>query len=276
MNVKTLIQRHPVSAYFGLAFVVSWAGSLAAVGPRFLRGEAMQGTDWMVIALLMLAGPSLAGIALTYLVDGRPGLQDLFARMRRWRVAGRWYAALLIFPALIVAVLLALFALASPDFAPVFFLPGILVGLLAGFFEEIGWTGFAFPRMRMKRSALQASIYLGLIHALWHLLADYLGASGARGIYWLPHFVMFFGFVAALRVVIAWVYTNTESVLLAQLMHASSTGFLAILVPLSLSPANDTLFYGIYGATLWVAVAVVAATYGKHLAQPRSTQLTAA
>jgi hypothetical protein len=118
----------------------------------------------------------------------------------------------------------------------------------------------------LKHSALAVGILLGVLHSLWHLAPDYLVASGTRGAYWLPHFAMFLVSMTAMRVLVVWVYTNTRSVLLAQLMHASSTGFLSILVPLSLSPRNDTIFYGVYAVALWAAVIVVVARYGKHMA----------
>ena len=267
MNISRFIKRHPVATYFTLAFLISWVCIFVAAGPKFIRGEAMQFTDALLMFLPMLAGPSLAGITLTGIVDGRSGLRDLFSRMGLWRVGVHWYSAILIFPILIVAVLLALTALLSPNFAPHFFPMGILIGLIGGFFEEIGWMGYAFPKMQLKHSALTASILLGVLHTTWHLAADYLGASVARGIYWLPHFAMFIISMTAMRVLVVWVYTNTRSVLLAQLMHASSTGFLSILVPLSLSPKNDTLFYAVYAVVLWVAVTIVIAKYGKHLVQ---------
>jgi membrane protease YdiL (CAAX protease family) len=266
MDIRSHIQRHAVLSYFALAFLVAWGGSFAAIGPKFIRGEALQFTDALLVFLPMLIGPSLAGIVMAYLVDGKSGLRDLFSRMRLWRVDARWYSAILIFPVLILAVQLGLVALLSRDFAPYFFPMGILIGLLAGFFEEIGWTGFALPKMQLKHSALAVGILLGVLQSLWHLAADYLTASGARGVYWMPHFAMFLVSMTAMRVLVVWVYTNTRSVLLAQLMHASSTGFLSILVPLSLSPRNDTIFYGVYAVALWAAVIVVVARYGKHMA----------
>ena len=267
MNISGFIKRHPVATYFVLAFMISWGGIFVAAGPKFMRGEAMLFADALFIFLPMLAGPSLAGIALTGIVDGRSGLRDLFSRMGLWRVGVHWYSAILIFPILIMVVLLALTALLSPNFAPNFFPMGILIGLLAGFGEEIGWMGYAFPKMQLKYSALTAGILLGVLHAMWHLAADYLGASGTRGTYWLPHFAMFVVSMTAMRVLVVWVYANTRSVLLSQLMHASSTGFLAVLVPLSLSPGNDTLFYAVYAVVLWIAVAIIVAKYGKHLVQ---------
>jgi hypothetical protein len=70
-----------------------------------------------------------------------------------------------------------------------------------------------------------------------------------------------------MRVLIAWVYSNTQSLLLAQLMHASSTGFLVILSPVHTSPAQETMWYAAYAAAVWIAVAIVAARYGKNLAR---------
>jgi hypothetical protein len=83
----------------------------------------------------------------------------------------------------------------------------------------------------------------------------------------LPFFLAFVALVMAMRVLIVWLYSNTKSVLLAQLMHASSTGFLVVLSPLSVSPAQETLWYAVYAAALWMAVALVVARYGKGLVQ---------
>ncbi len=272
MKIKTFVQRHPVASYFVLAYAIAWGGSLAAVGPKFLRGEAMQLTDALFIFLPMLAGPSIAGITMTVIVDGRSGLQDLLARMGKWRVGLRWYtAAILIPPVLIATVLLTLTSLVSPVFAPNFFAAGLVLGLLAGFFEEIGWMGYAYPKMALKHSALTTGIYLGLLWTVWHVVADYLGASGALGAYWLPHFLVWMvATFTAMRVLIVWVYKNTRSLLLAQVMHASSSGFAALLSP-SLSPTNNMLFYGVYAAVLWLAVVLIAVVEGKHLVrQPMS------
>jgi membrane protease YdiL (CAAX protease family) len=139
----------------------------------------------------------------------------------------------------------AYFGLVSPVFAPNLFLLGIVFGLFPGFFEEVGWMGFAFPRMSARRSAL--------------------GAAAPHGVYWLPFFLAFIAILTAMRVLIVWVYSNTNSVLLAQLMHASSTGFLVILGPAHVSPAQEALWYAIYAAVLWIVVALVIVRYGTRL-----------
>ena len=114
MNAKTLVHGHPLIAYFFLAYTIPWLGSLAAVGPKMLRGEEMLPTDSLPVLLLMLAGPSIAGITMTAVMDGKADLRDLFARMGKWRVGARWYAALLIPPVLILLVLYVLGDAVSP------------------------------------------------------------------------------------------------------------------------------------------------------------------
>lgn len=266
MDFGTVVRRHPVAAYFVTAFLISWAGALLVTGPRLLHGQAVGQTEGMLMFPVMLLGPSLAGIALTAVLDGRSGLRDLRARLGRWQVDAGWHAALLIPPAVILAVLLLLRYSLSPVFAPHLFPPGILFGIVAGFCEEIGWTGYAFPKMRTQRSALSAAVLLGVLWGLWHApVVDFLGAAYPHGAYWLPYFLAFVAVMTAIRVLIVWVYTNTQSVLVAQLLHASSTGFLALLSPALMSPAQEALWYAVYAAVLWVVVARVTYAYGRAL-----------
>ncbi len=268
MSRNTFLQRHSVSIYFFLTFLISWGGSFLGVGPKFLRGGTIDpapSLDIGIMGFAMLAGPFIAGILMTYLTEGREGLSDLFSRMMKWRVGGRWYTALLIFPILVLFVSLVLSALVSTEFFPIFFGIGLVLGLFAGFFEETGWMGFAFPKMSQKGNILGASIYLGLIHGVWHLLAGFLGQFQILGQYWILYNIGFVVFVWALRVLIVWVYVNTESLLLSQLMHASSSGFLALLVPTEIAPQNWVIYYLVYAIVMWVTAAVVISKYGRTL-----------
>lgn len=275
MNIKAFLQRHPVSTYFVMAFIISWLGAFLVVAPELVRGEAIPHLAGLLMFPVMLIGPSLTGLTLTGIADGRSGLRDLFSRMGRWHVDVRWYAALLIPPVLILAVLLTLSALVSPVFTPHLFPLGILFGLVPGFFEEIGWMGYAFPKMRLTRSALSASLLLGVLWGLWHTpVVDYLGAASPHGVYWLPFFLAFVAAVMAMRVLIVWMYSHTSSVLLAQLMHASFTGSLVMFGPSSILPVQEALWYAIYAAVLWIAAALVIARYGKSLMrQPIQAQV---
>ncbi len=265
MRDQSFVKRHSLIIYFVLAFLISWIGVYVVIAPKFWAGSDIEFSDLGVMAFAMLNGPFFAGLLMTYLADGKKGIKNLFAKMKKYKVAGRWYLPLLIFPSLllIVAVLLGIFV--SPELAPTIGILGFVGGPMAGLLEETGWMGFAYPKMKGKRSALATAIYLGVIHGVWHIVADFLGNFNAFGGYWLPYFFGFCLHVVALRVLIVWVYSNTKSVFLAILMHASSTGFFAILISTTMSPVNWVIFYNVYGVVLCLAAAVVALKYGKTL-----------
>ena len=239
---------------------------MLVAAPHLLRHQSLPTLTGIVMFPAMLLGPSLAGIILTRIGEGEEGLWDLFRRICRWRVPARWYATLLIPPVLVLAVLFCLELVASPVYAPNRFLAGIFFAVPAGFLEEIGWTGYAFPKMRSQDDAFAPSILLGLLWASWHLpVINYLGTATPHGAYWYAFFLAFTVAMTAMRVLICWIYTNTESVLVAQLMHVSSTGSLVIFSAPRVGAAQEAMWYGLYGTSLWVVVAVVATTYGRRL-----------
>lgn len=255
----------PALRYFALAFGLSWAGALLVVAPHLLRGEALPKFAGLMMFPVMLIGPAAAGIAMTWKTGGTPGMRGLLQRMLKASVAPRWYAVLLLPPALVLAVLTILSRAFSPAFAPSRFFPGIAFGLIAGFVEEIGWTGFAFPAMSRSRKPLVAAALLGVLWGLWHIpVVDYLGAATPHGHYWLPYLLAFITAMTAVRVLICWVFVNTQSVLLAQLLHASSTGALVVFSP-RVNAGQETLWYFFYAFALWLVVAAVVAGSGTTL-----------
>ncbi len=267
MNGKAFVQRHPVVAYFLMTFIISWGGALAMLAPTLLRGEAITRLNGILMYPVLILGPCIAGLILTGIVDGKQGLGDLFARIGRWRVHPGWYAAaLLIPPMLILIALFSLRTLLSAVFTPGLNPFGLLFGILSALLEEVGWMGYAFPKMRAGRSPLSAALLLGVLWGLWHLpVIDFLGAASPHGAYWLPFALAFIVAMTALRILIVWIYSNTGSILLSQIMHASSTGFLVAFSPLAVTAAQEGLWYAVYAAGLWLVVTLVTVRYGKHL-----------
>jgi len=263
MSDQGFVKRHSLIMYFVLAFAIAWIGSFVSVGPKFLADEPIEFSDGGPMAFAMLGAPFIAGILMTYFADGKAGLKELFGRMKKYRVAGRWYLPLLIFPVLLLLVSVLLGVFVSSEMAPLFAVFGVFAGPLAGFMEETGWTGFAYPKMSGRASALHTAIYLGIIHAIWHAMVWFLSQSSALGGYWFPYFFGFCLHIVALRVLIVWVYSNTDSVFLAILMHASSTGFYGILISTAMAPVNWVIFYNVYGVVLCLVAAAVALKYGR-------------
>lgn len=266
MSILSAIQRRPVTASFVLTFTISWGAALLVALPHLIRHEPLPKMTGILMFPAMLLGPALSGVVLTRLVDGRRGLRNLFSRMFLTRIPARWVTALLIPPVVLVSVLLFLQTFVSSVYSPNRFLTGILFGLPAGFLEEIGWMGYAYPKMRSQEDGLAPAIVLGLLWALWHLpVIDFLGTATPHGSFLLYFFIAFAFAMTAMRVLIAWIYTNTKSLLLAQLMHVSSTGSLVIFSPPGVTAAQEVAWYLLYGTVLWLIVAIVVRVCGKRL-----------
>lgn len=255
VSSNSWIKRHEVPSYFVLTFAISWAGALVVVAPYILRGFPISQLAGLLIFPAMLLGPLVSGLVMAGVTNGSAGLRGIVARMNPARIELRWYAVLLLPPALILWVLMLLAHFRSPAFAPNHFWLGVAFGVPAGLCEEIGWTGFALPAMRQRRSMWSTAIIIGLLWGFWHMPAiNYLGASAPHASHWPLYFLAFVFVMAAIRVIIIWLHENTHSVLLAQLMHISSTGSLVVFSP-RLSSLQECSWYFLYGVALWLIAA---------------------
>jgi membrane protease YdiL (CAAX protease family) len=252
---STFAREYPAVTYFLLAFGISWTAAVLVAAPKLLQRASLPKLTGILMFPAMLLGPSFSGIFLTRQLDGRDGLKDLFARMRGVRFPLSRYTALLIPPAMVLSVLLCLKNLVSPIYAPNHFWLGVSFGLLAGFLEEIGWMGFAYPKLRLRYNVLTAAAILGLFWGLWHApVIDFLGAASPHGKSLPAFFAAFAAAMAAMRVLIAWFYERTQSIALCQLIHIVSTGSLVVFSPAAVTPAQEATWYALYAAALWILV----------------------
>jgi membrane protease YdiL (CAAX protease family) len=263
--IRVIFSRHPLLTYFALAFLVSWAAVYWLIAPTGIPGTGAEFLNRVpLVFFVMLLGPSLAGLGLTALCGGRSGMRNLWARQRRWRL-GRWWAAPLITPAL--AALLGILAVWSPDLTPglltatdtgSLIVLALAIGLLAGCLEDVGWTGFALPRLQARWGWARAGLVLGVLWGLWHLLADYWGNADAWGPLYLARYLLWCGAAfTAYRMLIAWALRHTDSLLLAQLMHAGFTGGQVLLMPALTPSGSALLWYAAFAGGLWLLVGSV-------------------
>jgi membrane protease YdiL (CAAX protease family) len=164
----TRVQRWPLLAFFAVAFGASLL-ALAVIGLPSIHASVGSQPASLVMFPVMVTTVGIAGVALSAVVGGRAAARELLRGVRHWRVPPAYYLAPIIPPVCILAVLFLLRALVDPAFAPNLFPIGLAFGLIAGFLEELGWSGFAYPRLRVHVGAFRGAVVLGLLWGLWHL-----------------------------------------------------------------------------------------------------------
>ena len=225
--MSTLIKRHPLVSYFALAMIISWLIELPLIAMR-------QGwVDWDIpfsIHYLTSFGPMLAALIVTALASGTAGLRELWSRITKWRVDWRYAAFAILSPVVIFALCMPVVRLVSGEWpnlrllGQTNYLPYLGVWVLPlwlitfGFGEEIGWRGFALPRLQKTMSVTKATLVLGSFWILWHV-PTFFYHDTYQGMDWiiLPGFV--FGVLCG-AVLFTWLYNGTGgSVLMVAIWH---------------------------------------------------------
>ena len=275
MDVRT--KKHLLLTFFATTFVISWGGVLTVVALAGIPESKARFAVVVPIAIAaMLLGPSIAGVMLTSVIDGRLGVRQLLSRLLKWRVAPRWYAiALLLAPLVIFGMGFSL-SLISPVFVPGVFaaddkisrlLFGIIAGLVVGFCEEIGWTGFATPRLRLRHGILITGLIIGVAWGAWHVIGHVVFASGAYAgnvpvsLFLIARTAGFLvGSLPAYRVLTVWVYDRSGSLLVAMIMHFSLTASTMIFEPLAISGVSLLVSDLVSAVVWWSVVAAIVLT----------------
>lgn len=232
------LRRYPLVSYFALCFIMAWSVWIPA------------GVWAPHAAALVIPGawaPTIAALLLAWRADGRDGVRTLLRQLLRWRVGARYYAFAVLSVLGIAMLAVGLHVLlggSPPDAAavaarfglpaeqahlfvllsPIVFITTIFVG--GPIAEELGWRGYAQPRMQARLGAGSAGLTIGFIWSLWHLPLFYYFPPAVAGLP-LGHYVPL---VSALGVLFAWLYNRTGgSVLMCILLHAGVNFALGVL-----------------------------------------------
>ena len=255
----------PLLKFFTLTYAATWICWAPAVA--ISRRTAPNAPEFAVVAgalfLLGTIAPSLVALALTEHAKGRAATLALLGRVFQWQVGLRWYLfAIGFFPAikLSVALVYHIATGAWPHFGqePWYLMAAAIVvstWVQAG--EEIGWRGYALPRMSNRFGLAPASVILGIIWASWHFPLFFVPGSSTSG----QSFPLYLLQVTALSVAMAWLYWRTKgSLLLVMLLHAAVNNTKDI-VPSAVPGATNafalstSLVAWLTVAFLWIAAA---------------------
>lgn len=215
----SLTRKHPTIVFFILTYILSWGGT------RIVDAiwETTQSIPLALPLALLSAAPLSAVMIVSAMIGGKATVVALLRKFTIWRVGLRWYLlALFLQPALNLAAIYLNVLLGAP--APSAAAFGLWSALLGAFalrlvnpfdgpmLEELGWRGFAQPRLQERFSPLTANLILAALVTLWHLR---LIPSGDYAWIYIPA-------TMAVTIIYGWVYNATGgSVLLTLIMHAS-------------------------------------------------------
>jgi len=208
--------------------------------------------------------PGLVAVFFTAYRAGKAGVLALLGRVLLFRVASRWYLFAVSYIAAIkltVAVIYRLAIGAWPHFGELswyIMVAGVLTSTPFQAGEEIGWRGYALPRLTERFGLPTASILLGIIWACWHLPQFFIRESDTYG----QSFFVYIVQVTALSVAFAWLYAKTKgSLLLTMLLHASVNNTKDIVPSAVPRAANTFTLHASLVAWLTVMLLYVCAAY---------------
>jgi len=210
--------------FFLLTFAVSWAIWIPSMLEMSRPAHAHLLCPGRLGALAALYGPTFSALVITALADGWAGLRELLGRLARWRVPARWYLVVIVGAPLLRALALWVDALVrgiAPEVTGAdwwFMLALLPATLVAGpAAEELGWRGFALPRLQARWNALVSSVVLGVVWTAWHLPPFIWHVEGYSP---TQPFAWFLLWVVSFSILFTWVFNHTRgSVWMAILLH---------------------------------------------------------
>lgn len=160
--------------YFGLAYVITWLFTIPFV--VLWRTTLHQTFPWWIVVFLPGAyGPSIAALILAGRSGGRAAVAELLRSLLRWRVPLVWYLAVLLLPPA-MTTLATLLSNYHVTWTQVTLAPGLAA--IPGAYalalpfgplpEELGWRGYALPRLLREHGIFSASAILGVVWTFWH------------------------------------------------------------------------------------------------------------
>ena len=168
--LRRLITEHPLLTYFVLTYAATWifTGHFVYLW-RVVLDRSFE--PWLLIFLPGAYGPTIAALLMTYVLEGRRGIKQLLTKLLIWPVPGMWYLCVLFLP--IALLTLAVGFSEFRETAQATFMPGSLLAAIPLYLlvalpfgplgEELGWRGFALPRLQARFSPLVSSLILGVI-----------------------------------------------------------------------------------------------------------------
>jgi len=229
-GLRQALRKHPLIFFFLMSYAFSWIILI----PYVLSVWGILPGDYTALYILKpFAGPALAALIMTGITEGKAGLVRLRQRLGQRRASWQWYLLILVgIPALLLLGIiiqpgmLASFQGLTARILVTYPLYFVIVFFGVALPEEIGWRGFALPRMQPRYGPLWGTLLLGILWAFWHLFffltPNHGGGPGTSLANLLINFTIFLVMVIAIAILMTWIFNHTGgSIFIANLVHAA-------------------------------------------------------
>lgn len=251
-GMKKTIKQKPFLFFLIFTFAISWVTGFPTV---FFVGKFEE------LSYLSNFGPALGALIVVGITEGSEGIKGLVHSLFQWRVRFIWYLVVLLGPALTMVTAVTLhYAFTGVGLAQsftewfsalpqhLFMVISVFIFMMVGIWgEEVGWRGFALPKLQEKYHPLLASLILGAIWAVWHLPAFFIEGSqqAQQG--------MIFFFLATLgySILYSWIYNGSkESLFVIWLLHSMNNATVSYTMlffkPLTAEPVFSLAVLGLF------------------------------
>jgi len=279
-NLQQWMREHSLISFFIMAYAFSWIIAI----PYVLSLWGILKGNYLPLYIFRTAGPTMAAIIMIGISEGKTGLRLLRQRLQDRRHSWQWYLAILMgIPALmLVGIIVQRGTLTSVQGVTARILVSYAVNFVLVFFgvalpEEIGWRGFAFPRMQPRYGPLGSTLLLGVLWVFWHLLyfltPSHGGGPGTSFTSYLTNLGYFFLMVMAIAIIMTWIFNHTRgSIFIANLVHASIDTPQLVWIPLFFSVNEAQLNLAGLIAFGAPALLILILTHGRLGYQPDPAQ----
>lgn len=229
-DTQPLLNRRLV-IFLAVAFGITW--SAWGVLGWLARAQALVYGQWPFMVLYVIGGlgPTIAAYIAVITTSAQAPLREFHQRLLRWRVAGWWYVIAMGLPVGLAVLSVVSATQFSSGLAGTLsvrpwylFLPLFAMMIVGGGLEELGWRGVAQPELTRAIGPAKAALSVGLIWAVWHVPLFFLPGVSQYG----GNFPVFAVGVIANALMLGWLYSRTDSILLCIVFHASSNAITAL------------------------------------------------
>ncbi|MFC8056399.1 CPBP family intramembrane glutamic endopeptidase [Bacillus cereus] len=236
-GLRVYLESYPLTSFFVMAYLFSWVVLIPFILSQWGIFPKTKAFDIFFFANAFV-GPMLAAYIMFRNLEGKESWKKVKKSIISTKVGLKWYLFTLIVIPAVMFLGMVILSGGMPNFYGInseFFVK-YLISFVAIFFlggplpEEIGWRGFALPRLQSKFGPLKATLLLSVLWAFWHLphflTAAQRGGPGSDLSLLYIHLPIFILLCLPISIILTWVYNcHHGNLFIVMLVHASVNTF---------------------------------------------------